>query len=197
MTTRAVYKRTPDNTKITASDLLKDKPIFTISTDPSMLEIELTKGIDLEDGREDGDPVELDVVHDEDLYPLDDFHAFVCRKTGDYYFTRRLITYTTHNDPNFEIEPNSGQGDVITTYEKLQLLFGAPSDHFDEKKSDAAWYVKFSDGTFASIYNYKNGRNYLGQDGTPRQDITEWQIGGDITAPKRVKEALDNVGESK
>jgi hypothetical protein len=57
-------------------------------------------------------------------------------------------------------------------------LFGKPHDFFDDFKCDAEWYVEFDDGTVATIYNWKNGRNYLGDDAPPVEAITSWNIGG-------------------
>jgi hypothetical protein len=51
-------------------------------------------------------------------------------------------------------------------------------DGFDNYKSDAEWQVQFDDGTVATIYNWKNGRNYCGDEGTPTHLIREWHIGG-------------------
>jgi hypothetical protein len=43
-------------------------------------------------------------------------------------------------------------------------------------KVDAEWKVEFEDGTVACIYNWKNGMNFLGHQGTPTILITEWNV---------------------
>ncbi len=48
----------------------------------------------------------------------------------------------------------------------------------DGFKIDAEWDIEFADGTIATIYNYKDGPNYLGERGTPVIEITNWHIGG-------------------
>ena len=63
-----------------------------------------------------------------------------------------------------------------TTYQKLVALFGMPL-LFDNYKSDAEWVVRFK-GEILTIYNYKTGKNYLGEDGQETEDITDWHIGG-------------------
>jgi hypothetical protein len=72
---------------------------------------------------------------------------------------------------------SSLQGYLTTTYDKLVSVLGEPSDG-DGEKVDAEWRIMFSDNTFATIYNYKDGHNYNGRDGTPVEQITDWHIGG-------------------
>ena len=70
------------------------------------------------------------------------------------------------------------QGYVITTYDVLQKVFGmCKVDAFDDYKCDAVWEVQTPFGV-ATIYNYKDGKNYLGKDGMAVKDITEWHVGG-------------------
>jgi len=72
----------------------------------------------------------------------------------------------------------SRQGQLIAPYAELVELFGEPHDFFDDIKCDAEWYVEFDDGTVATIYNWKNGRNYCGPDAPYAEEITAWNIGG-------------------
>ena len=45
-------------------------------------------------------------------------------------------------------------------------------------KVDAEWGILF-DGVIFTIYNYKDGINYLGEvEGIPTQFITDWHLGG-------------------
>lgn len=66
---------------------------------------------------------------------------------------------------------------ININYKKLVDTFGKPhlSDGF---KTDAEWGLEFPDGTVATIYNWKNGKNYLGDDGLETENITTWHIGG-------------------
>ena len=84
------------------------------------------------------------------------------------------------------------QGYVEVTYATLKRVFGAPTCDGDGYKVDAEWLLKFADGTIATIYNYKDGKNYCGAKGTPKTKITNWHIGGnDQRAVYRVQEALE------
>lgn len=95
--------------------------------------------------------------------------------------------YITKTDPNAMTFGTSRQGEIVATYRELVELFGKPHDFFDDCKCDAEWYVEFDDGTVATIYNWKNGRNYLGPDALPVEAITRWNVGG------HNEKALDRV----
>lgn len=69
------------------------------------------------------------------------------------------------------------QGYVYADYAVLKKVFGKPGEG-DGYKTDAEWELKFSDGVYATIYNYKDGKNYNGARGTPKTQITEWHVGG-------------------
>ena len=73
------------------------------------------------------------------------------------------------------------QGSVGATYHELVEIFGEPTryepDEY-ENKIDALWAIKFEDGTVATIYNYKNGLNYLGAVGKRVSEISMWNVGG-------------------
>lgn len=68
-----------------------------------------------------------------------------------------------------------------TTYAELVACFGEPHSDGDGYKVDAQWILQFSDGTVATIYNYKSGKNYLGDDeGACVENLigSDWHIGG-------------------
>jgi hypothetical protein len=69
------------------------------------------------------------------------------------------------------------QGHVYADYKVLKKVFGKPSEG-DGYKVDAEWDVVFSDGTIATIYNYKDGKNYNGSRGLAKTQITDWHVGG-------------------
>tara|TARA_A100001011_G_scaffold396794_1_gene495834 strand:- start:2562 stop:2918 length:357 start_codon:yes stop_codon:yes gene_type:complete len=70
------------------------------------------------------------------------------------------------------------QGYVNATYDELVSKLGSPGPSFDGYKSDAEWHIEFEDGSVATIYNWKDGFNYCGENGTPIENIKEWHIGG-------------------
>jgi len=58
------------------------------------------------------------------------------------------------------------QGYITIPYNNICNKLGEPSKA-DEYKSDCEWAVEFDNGTVATLYNWKNGINYLGRDGLP------------------------------
>lgn len=65
--------------------------------------------------------------------------------------------------------------DYSTLIEKL----GPPTyPDGDNYKTDAEWVIYFPDvDNVVTIYNWKDGKNYLGEEGLDKEDITEWHIG--------------------
>ena len=70
------------------------------------------------------------------------------------------------------------QGHIDTTYENIVSELGKQHHNGDDYKTDAEWNIKFEDGTIATLYNWKNGKNYCRDEGLDIEDITEWNIGG-------------------
>jgi hypothetical protein len=68
------------------------------------------------------------------------------------------------------------QGSTRVTYQRLVEIFGDPEPGGD--KTDVEWTILFDDGTVATIYNWKDGRNYCGANGLDPEDIQSWHIGG-------------------
>jgi hypothetical protein len=77
-----------------------------------------------------------------------------------------------------KVNGTSLKGHITASYAKLVEAFGPPTHDGDGYKTDAEWTLEFEDGTIATIYNWKNGRNYCGAAGMPVEMITEWNIGG-------------------
>ena len=69
------------------------------------------------------------------------------------------------------------QGYINIKYSKLVKKLGKPTSNGDGYKVDAQWKGNI-DGKVFTIYNYKDGKNYNGRNGTPTKDITDWHIGG-------------------
>tara|TARA_R100000388_G_scaffold18765_1_gene14472 strand:+ start:142 stop:510 length:369 start_codon:yes stop_codon:yes gene_type:complete len=91
----------------------------------------------------------------------------------------------THNDIidgepiNIDTSRTSFKGHLNCSYQHLVASLGEPlkSDCIGGK-SDANWELEFGYGEVATIYNWKNGTNYLGEDGQLTENITDWHIGG-------------------
>ena len=104
----------------------------------------------------------------------------------------KIMKYLTHNEKE-DIDPNGTSliECIHVFYDTLVQVFGKPMKGHD--KSDAEWEIEFEDGTVATIYNYKDGKNYLGKNGMKTKDITYWHIGGhNQKAWDYVKYAIDN-----
>ena len=81
-------------------------------------------------------------------------------------------------DNALNIAGTSLMGNITVPYKDLVSRFGDPSAiDGDGYKSDCEWIISTPDGV-ATIYNWKNGKNYLGKDGLKVEDISNWNIGG-------------------
>ena len=90
------------------------------------------------------------------------------------------------------------QGYVDVSFSTLVDVFGNPNGDGDGYKTDAEWELKFSDGVYATIYNYKDGKNYNGPSGTPKTQITDWHVGGmSARAVRNVEEMLERFYASE
>lgn len=94
--------------------------------------------------------------------------------------------FKTHNDPGYIWCGGSLQGYIDISYAEIKKMLGNPTEG-DGYKIDAEWYINFDNGTNATIYNYKDGKNYNGKSGTPKTKIINWHIGGES------KEAVKEV----
>jgi len=110
------------------------------------------------------------------------------------------MQFVTHNERESLIDETNGSshvGDIDATYKEICSLFGKPLS-YDKGKVDVHWVVKFSDGTVASIYNWKNGKAYMGEHGLAVKSINRWSVGGlDQASSTLVQIALDLHRESK
>ena len=85
------------------------------------------------------------------------------------------------------------RGYIKASYEQLVKTFGEPHDpDGDNYKTDVEWAFEFADGTIATLYNWKNGKNYLGEaEGLELDDIYEWNVGGN--SDKAVAKLLEKL----
>lgn len=100
------------------------------------------------------------------------------------------MKFTTHNDAVIETSGTFLQGYIIANYADLVEAFGQPHNP-EDYKTDAEWDICFEDGTRATVYNWKNGKNYCGKDGLAVEDIEDWNVGGfNKDAIERVMEVV-------
>lgn len=110
------------------------------------------------------------------------------------------MNFVTHNQREESLNESNGSslvGTVDASYKEICALFGKPM-RYEEGKVDVMWVVVFSDDTVATIYNWKDGKAYLGEKGADVKDITEWCIGGfSPSAPILVQLTLELMREAK
>ena len=83
------------------------------------------------------------------------------------------------------VSGTSYQGNIDISYAELVETLDEGTDYYDDYKSDAEWVIQFGSGQCATIYNYKDGRNYMGLEGKDKEDIRDWHIGGKSQAVLR------------
>ena len=94
------------------------------------------------------------------------------------------MNITAHSHENWSKDANGTSliDYIAASYHELVEAFGEPTMETDGYKVDAEWHVSFQindeHAGFVTIYNYKNGKNYLGKNGLNVEDITEWHVGG-------------------
>lgn len=71
----------------------------------------------------------------------------------------------------------SFRGYLYAEYSELVEKFGEPHSLENNHKIDAEWIVDTPHGV-ATIYNYKNGKAYLGRQGLDAPKIVAWHVGG-------------------
>ena len=102
------------------------------------------------------------------------------------------IKFITLNDNYIQTSSTHLIGYVSTSYQKLVETFGHPLK--GDYKTDAEWDIQFSDGMVGTIYNWKNGKNYCGEDGYELHEIDSWHIGGlKPQVETRIKLLLDKL----
>lgn len=82
-----------------------------------------------------------------------------------------------NNERPYFATGTSLQGYINVDYKKLVEVFGEPNGEDDGYKVDSEWII-FTLAGVATIYNYKDGKNYLGEEGLEVEEITDWHIGG-------------------
>lgn len=94
-----------------------------------------------------------------------------------------------------DIEGTFRVGEVDISGQDLIDALGPPHwtpDEGESSKSQAMWAFKFRDGMVATVYDYKTGKSYLGEEGQDVQETTDWHIGGkDKGAAERVKSLIE------
>lgn len=99
--------------------------------------------------------------------------------------------------PAQKFSSTSLQGKISISYAELVKVFGPEHCDGDGYKVQAEWMFDFEDGTVATIYDYKMGKNYNGPGGIAKEMLRIWHIGGKSdTAVQRVIEAIEAFRKS-
>lgn len=84
------------------------------------------------------------------------------------------------------------------TFDMLVQVFGRPTygtGHYERgDKMDVQWCLALPDNHVFDIYNYKDGPNYMGAEGTPVAEIQDWHVGGNHRDVQRISMALIALG---
>lgn len=75
----------------------------------------------------------------------------------------------------------SFKGYLYARYDQLVAAFGEPrQSYIVNNKIDVEWILDTPHGV-ATIYNYKDGKAYLGKSGLLPEQIYEWHVGSKAT----------------
>ena len=81
---------------------------------------------------------------------------------------------------------------LTAQYDHLVEAFGESTINGYSDKIDAEWYIA-GDYDIARLYNWKNGRAYLGDAGPATENVTVWQIR--TRKLKTIDEVLSRIGK--
>ena len=94
-----------------------------------------------------------------------------------------------HKEPTF-IARIDRMAAINVTYQQLITTFGQPTADPNNDYYDVYWLIFTPDGV-AKIHNFKDGKNYLGDQGLEVEQILEWEISCyDLEAVEWVTKAL-------
>jgi hypothetical protein len=83
--------------------------------------------------------------------------------------------------PFLDVGMSCLQGEMTISYKDIIRVFGKETSCGDGYKVQAEWHVITPVG-FATIYDYKEGKQYCGKDGISKTKVTNWHIGGETPA---------------
>lgn len=95
-----------------------------------------------------------------------------------------------------ELNGSSLSAYIFCTYASIVALIGEPNSDGDGCKVDAEWEIEMN-GKPMTIYNYKDGKNYNGEEGMDVEDITEWHVGSGQNVEEEVKALQKKLNPKK
>ena len=96
------------------------------------------------------------------------------------------IVMRDRNAPDYKFQSTSLSGYIFTDYKNIVKLFGKPNSVGDAYKIDAHWEFEMN-GKVMTIYNYKDGKNYMGRHGLATSKIKEWHVGSADNVMEEIK----------
>jgi hypothetical protein len=85
------------------------------------------------------------------------------------------------------------RGHITVSYEDLVSVFGKQHSIGDGYKTSCEWALEFQDGTVATIYDWKQNKEYLGEEGIHYSKVHEWNVGGNRI--EAVEYVNNHIGE--
>ena len=83
------------------------------------------------------------------------------------------------NNTQIQTWGTSGKGSFICNYITLVRVLGEPLKGSDDFKTQVEWEIEYKDGTITTIYDWKQGKCYLGEEeGIEPNEVICWNIGG-------------------
>lgn len=99
---------------------------------------------------------------------------------------------------NFVVNKSNPSGTSLcgylrgVSYEQLITVFGAPTKG-DGYKTDAEWDLGYEDGVVITIYNWKDGKSYCGDEGLEIDQITDWHVGGKPSHRAKIADRMEQL----
>ena len=94
-----------------------------------------------------------------------------------YSAYRKWLYDGKHDSMASVISGTHGIGTILANYDDIVAVYGKPFTRLRDDKSDAQWIIETKHGV-ATLYNYKDGKAYLGEEGLDVKAITQWHVGG-------------------
>jgi hypothetical protein len=76
-----------------------------------------------------------------------------------------------------ELNRSSRKANFEMEYAVLDAILPEKCKVSGRYKTDVEWHLKDTSGDVVAIYNYKDGKNYLGQEGLEMWQLTNWHVG--------------------
>ena len=109
-----------------------------------------------------------------------------------------LLDFKIKKENIIELFGSCYQASLRGKFEDIIQIFGWPcyigDDASDDRKVFVEWVLEFPSEQICTIYNYKNGYNYMGENGISVFDMEYWSVGGhNYEVINELKRILENT----